>query len=58
MEIRVSWYEDQSGNVGEMYSTDSSAIEIDTTAPFVSGIDAWSSGDDMHYAKAGDVITV
>eukprot|EP01046_Picozoa_sp_COSAG06_P129693 COSAG06_NODE_78935_length_108_cov_1913.222222_1_plen_21_part_01 len=21
MEIRVSWYEDQSGNVGEMYST-------------------------------------
>eukprot|EP01046_Picozoa_sp_COSAG06_P129967 COSAG06_NODE_79271_length_107_cov_388.250000_1_plen_24_part_10 len=24
MAIRVSWYEDQSGNVGEMYSTGSS----------------------------------
>eukprot|EP01046_Picozoa_sp_COSAG06_P125980 COSAG06_NODE_74400_length_143_cov_33.090909_1_plen_33_part_10 len=33
MEIRVSWYEDQSGNVGEMFFNDTATTEIYTTAP-------------------------
>ena len=58
MEVRVSWYEDESGNMGEPYSSEYGVVEIDTTAPSVSDVSAWSSGPDMHYAKAGDVITV
>eukprot|EP01043_Picozoa_sp_COSAG02_P123966 COSAG02_NODE_60994_length_269_cov_2.452941_1_plen_67_part_10 len=30
----------------------------DNTPPSVLFIRAWSDGEDMHYAKAGDVITV
>ena len=58
MQVHVSFYEDQSGNAGDLYLSEGGVVEIDTTPPSVLGIDAWSSGDDMNFAKAGDVITV
>ena len=57
MHVRISSFEDQSGNVGAEDSWADAVVEIDTTSPEVMWVGAESDGADAHFAKAGDNIS-
>jgi hypothetical protein len=57
MHVRISSFEDQSGNVGAEDSWADAVVEIDTTSPEVMWVGAESDGADAHFAKAGDMIS-